>query len=226
MPGQQTSAELADAIRSNDREQSDRALEELRQRLLDDRTREEAIDSLLWAFQSYIDERSTAAVFRQTRATFSAQDIAQSARWKVAVKLREGKLDPLSVPQFKAYLRSVVDHFAISLLRKKSRSGVAQESEEESAIDVVADTNPTASRQVAESELFEIVKRHLQADEYKLLRLRILGDHSWEEVAEELYPADSPDQRVKRVEQVRMRLKRALEKLQGHLGDFTPLLDR
>lgn len=226
MNEQSNSNELAEAIRGNDREQSDRALEELRQRLLNEITREEAIDTLLRAFQSYIDERSTAAVFRQTRATFSAQDIAQSTRWKVAVKLREGKLDPLSVPQFKAYLRSVVDNFAISLLRKKSRSGVAQDSDDESEIDAMADNSPTASRQVAESELFELVKRHLQADEYKLLRLRILGDHSWEEVAAELYPGDEPDQRLKRIEQVRMRLKRALEKVQEHVGDFSPLLNR
>ncbi len=218
-------AEILKFLTSADAIERERGFAELRRRVTDDDLRESAVNLLLTAFRPYIVERSVAAINRATRATFSAQDVAQVVCLKLAKRVREGRVELRNIAQFKVLLRTMTQQMALDKLRVKPQpSGRLNLSDEVGGDLLIPAGDPTASAVVSAAELEELVRRHLQPDEWAAFRSRVYDNLDWDAVAAALYPSDAPPERARRANAVRVRLGRALKKLADRLSAFKPLL--
>lgn len=204
-----TQPDLQALLNSSEQEERDSGFEQLRRQLDSENEREEAINLLLKVFQDFIARQSVQAMLRVTRASFSAQDIAQLASVKLMRRLKDGRVELRSLPQFKVYLRTMVQRLALDRVRVRPKTGG-----NELAVEPAGDgSSPSAAMRV--EELLSLIDGRLSEEDRLIFRLRVLESRDWLEIAEQIAPSDDQESRRRRADAIRIRLSRAMKSIQG-----------
>jgi RNA polymerase sigma factor (sigma-70 family) len=180
-----------------------------------ERERLQLIERLVAEYLPYIRFLARPILGPRQRTHFDSEDICQSIGLRLAERLRDGRVQLLSRPQFQRLLRTMIRHLVFDKNERLPPPAVplggAGTDESGAAVDP-SDSLPAPDEEIAASEaladLLQKVEKTLPPDEYYVFKRHYLEDVAFTELAKEF--GQSPDA-------IRMRLKRAVERLRSRL---------
>jgi RNA polymerase sigma factor (sigma-70 family) len=154
------------------------------------------------------------------RNLIDSLDISQSVFARLFAGLADGRLDVTHPKQLCKLLFTIAGNRLHDHIRRQTADKRAHQKASGDAAEVlaaVAGDDPDPASEVADAELFNLLRAQLAPDELQLLDERLEG-RGWNEIADQLAQSTLPGETKPTAEGLRKRFTRAIDRAAAQLG--------